>query len=90
VDVAFVGPSDLHAQLGLPPSTDGAEPAFVEALEQVKAAARRHGRALGIYCADGTGARNRVAEGFQMVNVLTDAVALRAAAARELRSARGA
>jgi 4-hydroxy-2-oxoheptanedioate aldolase len=90
VDVAFVGPSDLHAQLGLPPSTDGAEPAFVEALEQVKAAARRHGRALGIYCGDGAGARKRVAEGFQMVNVLTDAVALRAAVARELHTARGA
>lgn len=90
VDVAFVGPSDLHAQLGLQPSTDGTEPAFLEALEQVKAAARRHGRALGIYCADGAAARKRVAEGFQMVNVLTDAVALRTAAARELHTARSA
>jgi 4-hydroxy-2-oxoheptanedioate aldolase len=90
VDVAFVGPSDLHAQLGLPPSTDGAEPAFVEALEQVKAATRRHNRALGIFCADGAIARNRIAEGFQMVNVLTDAAALKAGAARELRAARDA
>jgi 4-hydroxy-2-oxoheptanedioate aldolase len=90
VDVAFVGPNDLHAQLGLPPSSEGAEPAFVEALEQIKAAARRHGKALGIFCSDGAAARARVAEGFQMVNVLTDAAALRSAARRELQAGKGA
>src|SRR5450755_3594021 len=26
IDIAFVGPNDLHAQLGLAPSSDGAEP----------------------------------------------------------------
>src|SRR5436853_1314923 len=40
IDVAFVGPNDLHAQLGLTPSSDGAEPEFLEALERIKAAAR--------------------------------------------------
>lgn len=89
VDVAFVGPNDLHAQLGLPPSSEGAEPAFVEALERVKAAARHHGKALGIFCSDGAAAAARVAEGFQMVNVLSDAAALRASAVRELAVARG-
>src|SRR5205807_8203525 len=34
IDVAFVGPNDLHAQLGLVPSTDGVEPEFVGALER--------------------------------------------------------
>src|SRR5579885_2930551 len=37
VDVAFVGPNDLHAQIGLPPSSEGAEPEFVAALERIKA-----------------------------------------------------
>src|SRR6266705_2318855 len=40
IDVAFVGPNDLHAQLGLTPSTEGAEPEFVDALERIKAAAQ--------------------------------------------------
>lgn len=89
VDVAFVGPNDLHAQIGLPPSSEGAEPAFVAALERVKAAARRHNKVLGIFCSDGAAAAVRVAEGFQMVNVLGDAAALRAAAMHELAAARG-
>ena len=41
IDVAFVGPNDLHAQLGLTPSSDGAEPEFMDALERIKAAARK-------------------------------------------------
>lgn len=90
VDLAFVGPNDLHIQIGLPPSSEGAEPAFVAALEQVKAAAHRHKKALGIFCSDGHAAAARVAEGFQMVNVVSDAAAVRAAAVAELIAARGA
>src|SRR5947209_18941004 len=49
IDVAFVGPNDLHAQLGLTPSTEGAEPVFTDALERIKAAARKHHLATGIF-----------------------------------------
>src|SRR5215467_11763617 len=49
IDVAFVGPNDLHAQLGLRPSTDGAEPEFVAALERVQEVAKKHHLALGIF-----------------------------------------
>src|SRR5260370_6267936 len=49
IDVAFVGPNDLHAQLGLTPSTERAEPEFVEALERIKAAAQKHHVAVGIF-----------------------------------------
>lgn len=90
IDVAFVGPNDLHAQLGLTPSSEGAEPQFVAALEQIKAAARRNGKALGIFCSDGAAAALWVREGFQMVSAVTAAAALRAAAARELAAVRGA
>jgi 4-hydroxy-2-oxoheptanedioate aldolase len=88
VDVAFVGPNDLHAQIGLPPSSEGNEPEFRAALDQVIAAARRHDRALGIFCSNGAAARARVAEGFQMVNVATDAPLLVAAGAHQLDIAR--
>jgi len=88
VDVAFVGPNDLHAQLGLIPSSDGAEPAFVEALERVKVAARKHHVALGIFSSDGKAAVARVRQGFQMISVTTDVGSMIAAATQNLRVAR--
>jgi len=89
IDVAFVGPNDLHAQIGLPPSSDGAEPEFMEALERVKAAARKHSVALGIFSSDGEAAAERVRQGFQMISVTTDISSMIAAATRNLRTARG-
>jgi 2-keto-3-deoxy-L-rhamnonate aldolase RhmA len=87
IDVAFVGPNDLHAQLGLIPSSDGAEPEFVEALERVKVAARKHHVALGIFSSDGKAAVARVSQGFQMISVTTDAGSMIAAATQNLRIA---
>jgi len=89
IDVAFVGPNDLHAQLGLTPSTEGAEPEFVDALERIKAAARRHHVALGIFSGNGEAAVERVRQGFQMISVTTDISSMIAEARRNLRVARG-
>lgn len=88
IDVAFVGPNDLHAHLGLPPSSDGAEPAFLEALEQIKTGARKHQVALGIFSGSGEGAAVRLRQGFQMVNVTTDANSMIASATQQLLVAR--
>src|SRR5579884_219331 len=41
LDVAFVGPNDLHAGLGLPPSSEGAEPEFVQPPHGASARASR-------------------------------------------------
>jgi 4-hydroxy-2-oxoheptanedioate aldolase len=84
IDVAFVGPNDLHAQMHLPPSSEGAEPAFVAALEQIKQAARRHGVPLGIYSSSGEAAAARIREGFQMVCATSDASSLAAGARQHL------
>jgi 4-hydroxy-2-oxoheptanedioate aldolase len=89
IDVAFVGPNDLHAQLGLTPSSDGAEPEFMEALERIKAAARQHRVALGIFSSNGEAAAARVRQGFQMISVTTDVSSMIAEARRNLRAARG-
>src|SRR5216684_3024145 len=88
IDVAFVGPNDLHAQLGLSPSTEGAEPEFVEALERIKMGARKHHVALGIFSGNGEAAAERVRQGFQMISVTTDISSMIAAATANLRSAR--
>jgi 4-hydroxy-2-oxoheptanedioate aldolase len=90
VDVAFIGPNDLHAQLGLPPSNEGAEPAFVEALEKVKASAHQHNVPVGIFTSGGEAAAQRVREGFQMVNATTDLVSITFGATQHLQQARDA
>ncbi|GAC1355851.1 MAG: aldolase/citrate lyase family protein [Ktedonobacteraceae bacterium] len=87
VDVAFVGPNDLHASLGLTPSNEGAEPEFVKALEQIKAGAKQQHVALGIFSSDGNAAAERVHEGFQMVSVTTDIACLITAATQNLKNA---
>ncbi len=89
IDVAFVGPNDLHAQLGLPPSTDGTEPEFVEALERIRSGAREHHVALGIFSGNGEAAARRVEQGFQMISVTTDISSMIASATQNLRIARG-
>jgi 4-hydroxy-2-oxoheptanedioate aldolase len=89
IDIAFVGPNDLHAQLGLAPSSDGAEPEFMDALEHIKAKAREHHIALGIFSSDGEAAAQRVRQGFQMISVTTDISSMIAEATRNLHAARG-
>ncbi len=84
VDVAFVGPNDLHASLGLPPSNEGAEPEFVKAIEQIKAGARQHNVALGIFTSGGEAAGQRIREGFQMVSVTSDLSSLLSGATQQL------
>lgn len=89
IDVAFVGPNDLHAHLGLTPSTDGTEPEFVAALERIQAEAKRRHIALGIYSSDGNTSAERVRQGFQMISVTSDINSMIAAATRNLQIARG-
>jgi 4-hydroxy-2-oxoheptanedioate aldolase len=88
IDVAFVGPNDLHAQIGLAPSSDGTEPEFLEALERVKASARRHQIATGIFSSNGEAATRRIGQGFQMISVTTDISSMITEATRNLRAAR--
>ena len=89
IDVAFVGPNDLHAQLGLVPSSDGAETEFLEALERVKVVARKYQIALGIFSSDGEAASKRIIQGFQMISVTTDVSSMITSAKQNLRVAQG-
>lgn len=88
VDVAFVGPNDLHASLGLKPRLYSAESAFQEALERIKASAARHHVATGIMSSDGTAAAACVNQGFQVVTVTTDINSMVSGATQNLRQAR--
>lgn len=88
VDAAFVGPNDLHMQLGLPPSNEGAEPAFMDALERVKASANKYHVAAGIMTSNGEATRERIRQGFQMICVTSDLNSMVGAATQNLRVAR--
>lgn len=86
VDVLFIGPRDLSHDLGVP--GDVAAPAFVEAVDTVLAAGRRHGIAVGLLVNDGAAAATRFAQGFSFLAIGSDSTLLAAAARRELATAR--
>jgi 4-hydroxy-2-oxoheptanedioate aldolase len=88
IDVAFVGPNDLHASLGLAPMLYSDEPLFLNALARIKASASAHHLASGIMSSDGAAAARCVQQGFQMVTVTTDINSLLSGARQQLQAAR--
>jgi 2-dehydro-3-deoxyglucarate aldolase/4-hydroxy-2-oxoheptanedioate aldolase len=86
VDVLFVGPQDLSHNLGVP--GDLQAPAYLAAVDQVRAAAARHGKACGLLVRDGAAAAARRADGWTFVAVGSDTTLLAAAVAAELGRAR--
>lgn len=68
VDAVYVGPVDLSLTLGLPPATDHDDPRFVEAIEGILEACRRHDVTPGIH-ADASLAAKWAERGFRMITV---------------------
>ncbi len=89
IDAVYVGPADLSISLGLEPSGNSDETLLDDALAVIVAASERHGVVPGIHC---TGAltEKRREQGFRMITVTSDALALRAGYASELAAASGA
>ncbi len=75
VDAVYVGPADLSVSLGLPPGNNDGDTAFDEALAAIVAACRQHGVVPGIHSTP-TLAATRVEQGFRMVTITSDLVAL--------------
>ena len=86
VDVLFIGPRDLSHDLGVPGDTTA--PAYVEALDRVRAAARAHGKASGMLVADGVAAAERLAQGWSFLAIGSDSTLLAAIIRAELDQAR--
>ena len=86
VDVLFVGPQDLSFNLGVPFALDS--PTYLAAVERVRAAAGRHGKACGLLVGDGAAAAERLAEGWSFVAIGSDATLLAATVTSELARAR--
>jgi 4-hydroxy-2-oxoheptanedioate aldolase len=88
VDAIYVGPADLSISLGLEPGNNDGKPVFDDALTTIVAACQRHGVVPGIH-ASGSITPVRRQQGFRMITVTSDALALRAGYTSELAAARG-
>jgi 2-dehydro-3-deoxyglucarate aldolase/4-hydroxy-2-oxoheptanedioate aldolase len=86
VDVLFVGPQDLSHNLGVPGDLQAAT--YLAAVERVRAAAARHGKACGLLVRDGAAGSARQADGWTFVAIGSDTTLLAAAVAAELGRAR--
>ncbi|MDR7395051.1 MAG: aldolase/citrate lyase family protein, partial [Armatimonadota bacterium] len=80
VDVLFVGPNDLSANLQRWRDLESEE--FRRAVDRVLDAARRHGKAAGVMCTGPEDALARVDQGFRFIALGSDARLLSGAAAR--------
>ncbi len=89
IDAIYVGPADLGVSLGLEPSGNEGKPVFDDALATIVEACRRHGIVPGIH-ATGPLTPLRREQGFRMITVTSDGLALRAGYASELAAAREA
>jgi len=69
IDVAFIGPNDLAASMGLSPFDAPNAPGFVETVAHIRERAVAHGVAPGIYAGTPEIGRQRLAEGFRFVGV---------------------
>ncbi|MDH7570565.1 MAG: aldolase/citrate lyase family protein [Armatimonadota bacterium] len=89
IDAVFIGPQDLTASMGLPPSPDCADPRVAEAVEHVRATAVKHGVAPGIHVMSPEAVQQRVAEGFRFIALASDQRFMVSAARAALTAARG-
>ncbi len=87
IDAVYVGPADLSLTLGLAPAGDHDDAAFVEALDTIVAACASRGIVAGIHANPGL-TQKRLAQGFRMVTVTSDLLALASGLANDLATAR--
>ncbi|GFF86078.1 4-hydroxy-2-oxo-heptane-1,7-dioate aldolase [Aspergillus udagawae] len=88
IDVLFIGPWDLGNNIGRP--VMGAFHEDLEAaIERIRKAAVDNGKRAGIYCVGGAAAKKYADQGFHMISVVADAVALPTFLADALETAKG-
>ncbi len=83
IDACFIGPNDLHKSLGLPPMFESDHPAFVQSVDRILRVAKKNKVAAGIHVVDAQTAQRRIAQGFQMIAVGSDAAFLMGQAQKE-------
>jgi 4-hydroxy-2-oxoheptanedioate aldolase len=72
IGAIYIGPSDLSMALGLEPRKGQTDPEFIEAVETILAAAKRHGIPAGIHTNSVDAAVQMIARGFQLTSLQSD------------------
>jgi 2-keto-3-deoxy-L-rhamnonate aldolase RhmA len=88
VDVVWLGHFDLTNFLGIPAQFD--HPRYLDAVDKILAACKKHGKTPGFMAGDETWARDYKAKGFRMIAYSTDVMILRDGLARGLKVLREA
>lgn len=88
IDAVYVGPADLSISLGLQPASDQDDPRFNEALAAVVAGCKKRGITAGCHTTSAL-APKRIEQGFRMLTVTSDNLAMLAGAKAALAEARG-
>jgi 4-hydroxy-2-oxoheptanedioate aldolase len=73
VDGIFIGPADLAISYGLAPSMTPVAGVHADGLTSIRTACAQAGIAAGIPCGDAASANSRIAEGYTLVTVGSDA-----------------
>jgi 4-hydroxy-2-oxoheptanedioate aldolase len=88
LDAIYIGPSDLSLALGCAPTFDEVEPPVAQAIEHILARAKAHGVRAAIHNGTPAYARARIARGFDLVTVSSDARLMAAGAQQVLAAMR--
>jgi len=73
----FIGPGDLGISLGIGAGQDRCEPEYIQAVGQIRQAAKLASKALGIHANSAEYAAEKVREGFQLVTTWVDVVGVK-------------
>jgi 4-hydroxy-2-oxoheptanedioate aldolase len=76
VDAVYIGPTDLALAMGLPPRMDNTDPQHAEMVARILAACQRHGVVAGIHTGGSAFSQRCLDQGFKMVMLATDRVAM--------------
>ena len=90
LDAIYIGPSDLSLALGCTPTFDDVDPKAAQAIDHILARAKAHGVAAGIHNGRPDVALQRIAKGFDLVTVSSDARLMAAGAQQILAAMRAA
>jgi 4-hydroxy-2-oxoheptanedioate aldolase len=78
VDCLLIGPFDLGNNIGRPILEVGMHDDLKKAIEKIKDAAHTEGKKVGIYCTSGEQAREYAENGFDMISIAADLLAIQA------------
>ncbi|KDR83486.1 hypothetical protein GALMADRAFT_55592 [Galerina marginata CBS 339.88] len=76
IDMLFIGPNDLASSMGYPPLEHESIPEVQDAIKRILAAARQASKYAGMFCTSAEHVRKRFEQGFDLMNLGGDVVAL--------------